>query len=73
MPLILSPKCSVVDFSESGCNNVRMAVYARCSVTTNLKGGLSLVGSGHAAGVGHDIQVVRGVRVVCLGVRSGRD
>lgn len=55
-PLNLSPKCSVVDFSESGCetNHVSVAHTARVREGTDLERGGSLVGEALAAGVGHD-------------------
>ena len=44
----------MVDFSESGWRNDQLKYVEHARRETNLEGGGSLVGSGHAAVVGHD-------------------
>lgn len=76
LPLNLSPMCSVVDFSESGCDrgaSVRGAEQGRRGSTAYLERGGGLVGEALAAGVGHgDDREVVVVRVVKSGCSSRR-
>ena len=57
LPLSLSPKCSVVDFSESGCAVSKTRHHTtpddQYEWYTYLEGSAHLVGETLAAGVGH--------------------
>ena len=70
LPLNMSPKCSVVDFSESGyiTNDDKVSGVGTDTNTmnaasrTNLQSGGGLVGERLSASVGHDVKIKRVVK-----------